>query len=257
MIEFFYKWSTLGKAIFNNILRNIAIIKLTAFSNKENKDHISYYKNLDMLSDEWFKLLPEDKLEQTEFLKEEGIKSYIIETLFFDYLIKNYDYDQVIDFGCGNGRLAAVLASNNCNTSFRCIDINKSTCKLNEIYKLDNLFFSNESIYDCISRGKTLLMARMSLAYLEPEELNTFLKFCKDSDFDLGIADITRFRLNKEPKISYTQQSHPVFSHPYNSLLPGLGFEVYLDVQKESALMNFTTYLFPEFLSYIYARKKG
>jgi len=256
MNEFLYKWSTLGKAIFNNILRNIAIIKNGVLSNKDNKDHISYYKNLDILSDEWFKLLPKNKLEQTEYLKVEGIKSYILETLFFDYLIKNHDYDQVIDFGCGNGRLAAVLASNNSNTSFHCIDINKSTCKLNEIYKLDNLLFSDESVYDCISQGKTLLMARMSLAYLEPEELNSFLKFCKGSDFDLGIADVTRFRLNKEAKISYTQQSKPVFSHPYSSLLPGLGFEVHLDAQKESALMNFSTYLFPEFLSCIYAINK-
>lgn len=255
MREFNYKWVTLIKAILFNFLRNLAILKNYFFNNKTAQDHSSYYKNLDILDDDWFTQLPKQDTDQIKFLKKTGIKSYILETLFYDHIIKNNSYDSVIDFGCGNGRLTSVLAANNPQVSFHCFDINKYTRELNEIYLLENLVFEEKGFQEYKTEGKTLVIARMSLAYLNPKELNQFLEFCLVKNYDIGIADITRFRLNQKTKISYTQNSQPVFAHPYSIILSNLGFEIIIDIQKESALMNFTTYLFPEFLNCIYATK--
>ena len=245
---------TLSKAVFNNALRNLAVLKYIFTKRNNSQDHTFYYKNLDILKDKWFESLPEDEIEQGNFIESEGSKTYILETIFFDYLIKNNGYQNVLDFGCGDGRLAAVLATHNENVNFLCLDINKSTEELNNLYKVKNLNFSMSSFFEQNNLKDTLIMARMSLAYLNPNDLQNFLSFCHKNQYDIALADITRFRLNKESKISYTQQSKPVYSHPYKYLLSELGYEVKIDMQEGSALMNFTTYLFPEFLNLIYGR---
>ncbi len=142
MEEFWYKWSTLYLAIQNNLLRNIGILKSKLFtSNLDN--HLHYYSNLNILDDVWFEELPKSKEEQKNFLSKKGIETYLIEVFFYDFVLKNYKYTEVIDFGCGNGRLSAALAALNPDVKFICTDVNIHTEKLNQIYFLDNIKFTN------------------------------------------------------------------------------------------------------------------
>lgn len=259
MKEFCYKWSTLFLAILNNILRNIAILKNYLFPTSLD-NHLNYYSNLNILEDNWFENLPDTQEEQRDYLSIQGIQSYLVEIFFYDFLLKNNKYSEVIDFGCGNGRLAASLASINPEIKFTCVDVNQFTERLNEIYLLDNIKFTNsdfEQVCDQMDNElPKLLIARMSLAYLDSLNLNKFINTCSEKNLDLAIADVTRFRLLTEsPKISYTQNSQPVYAHPYEKLLLKKGYSVNIDVQKNSALMNFTSYLFPEFLTFIFAKK--
>ena len=75
MEEFLYKWVTLSKAVFNNTLRNLAILKYIFTKKNNSQDHTSYYKNLDILKDKWFESLPEDEIEQGNFIESEGSKT--------------------------------------------------------------------------------------------------------------------------------------------------------------------------------------
>ena len=127
---------------------------------------------------------------------------------------------------------------------------------LNEKYKIPNLRFIEHKYdpYDVeIDNKKTLCIARMALAYLNPKEVKSFLTSLYKNDIDIAISDVGRFRLNDVSKISYTQNGVLVYSHPYINMLKDIGFVVKIDMQRSQALMNFTTYLFPEYHIMIYA----
>ena len=259
MKDFKFKWLTLIKALINGLIRVAAIYKNKILHTKEKNDHSNYYKNLNILDDKWFNDLPTNLPDQTVFLKNEGTHSYLVEIFFFDHIIKNNSYKSVIDFGCGNGRLSASLAALNPEVTFYCLDINNSTEKLNDKYLLPNIRFINSSIYNInkeVLEHQTLVNARMALAYLSYEEVKQFLGFCKNHSTDIAIADVTRFRLHSRSKISYTQNSQFVYAHPYLELLTEIGFIIKINVQNNSALMNFTTYLFPEYLTFFYGKTK-
>ena len=259
MKDFKFKWLTLIKALINNLLKVAAIYKNKILRNPENNDHSIYYKKLNILDDEWFKELPTNLPDQINFLKNEGTHSYLIEVFFFDHIIKNNRYRSVIDFGCGNGRLSGALAALNPEVTFYCLDINNATEKLNDKYFLPNIRFINSSIYNINKEAlehQTLMIARMTLAYFSYDEVKQFLGFCKKQNIDVAIADVTRFRLNSKSKVSYTQNSQFVYAHPYQKLLTELGFIIKINVQNNSALMNFTTYLFPEYLTFFYGKNK-
>lgn len=259
MKDFWYIWSTLFLTIYYNLIRNIAILKNKLFiPNLDN--HLQYYSNLNILNDNWFEQLPKSKEEQKKFLRLNGIEKYMPEVFFYDFLLKNYKYTSVVDFGCGNGRLSATLAALNPDIKFTCTDVNIHTEKLNQIYLLDNIKFTNLDFeLVCKETDKDLprlVMARMSLAYLNPESLKKFINICSEKDLDLAIADITRYKyLTDLSRISYTQNSQPVYAHPYEKLLCSKNYIIDIDVQKHSSLMNLSTYLFPEYLTFILARK--
>tara|TARA_Y100000590_G_scaffold442220_1_gene570038 strand:- start:2589 stop:3377 length:789 start_codon:yes stop_codon:yes gene_type:complete len=260
MSDFKFKWLTLYKALINNLIRVAAIYKKKLLIRNRDNDHSAYYRSLDILDDKWFSELPTSLIDQINFLKEKGAQSYLVETFFFDHIIKNNNYKTILDFGCGNGRLASVLAALNPDIKFLCLDINNSTEKLNEKYILPNMQFFNASIYDFnknIPETETLMVARMSLAYFSYKEVKNILSLCKKKSIDVSIADVTRFRLNEKSEISYTQNSQFVYAHPYDNLLKELGFTVKINVQNHSALMNFTTYLFPEYLTFFYGKNNN
>ena len=134
MDDFIYKWKVLFLAIFNNIIRNLAIIK-----NKKNKNSSEgYYKNLDALQDEFVDSLPPKKRLQVDFIKNTGRERYLLDVIFFDHIIKNNSYDNVIEFGCGNGQLASTLACYNPDKEFLLYDIIPNTDKLNTKYQIPN-----------------------------------------------------------------------------------------------------------------------
>jgi hypothetical protein len=253
MDDFIYKWKVLFIGIFNNIIRNLAIIK----NKKSKKSSEDYYKNLDALQDAFVDSLPSKKKAQVEFVKDIGRSRYLLDVLFFDHILKNNMYDNVVDFGTGNGQLASVLACYNSDKEFFLYDIIPNTYKLNAKYLIPNMHFIESKYNPCDSvmksKKNSICIARMSMAYLNYSELKKILLCLYENNIDIAISDVGRFRLNKVSKVSYTQSGMPVYSHPYVKLLTEIGYKVELNMQNSQPLMNLTTYIFPEYHVMIHA----
>ena len=82
-------------------------------------------------------------------------------------------------------KIAASLASINPEIKFTCVDVNQFTERLNEIYLLDNIKFTNTDFAQVCEQMDNelpkLLMARMSLAYLDSLNLNKFIDTCSEN----------------------------------------------------------------------------
>tara|TARA_Y100000768_G_scaffold521_1_gene392 strand:+ start:28344 stop:28643 length:300 start_codon:yes stop_codon:yes gene_type:complete len=92
-----------------NFLRNLAIVK----NKRKGATSENYYKSINALNDSFLSELPNTNESQISFIRDKGRKRYLLDTLYFDHIIKNSEYVNIIEFGCGNGQLGSVLAVNN------------------------------------------------------------------------------------------------------------------------------------------------
>ena len=114
----------------------------------------------DFINDNWICELPKTREEQIKYLKDDMNfgNYYYLPITHFDFLIKTFDYENIIEIGTWTGRLLATLAAINPSRSFIGIDIHQGFERLGEIYHLENIKyycdFFNEGLLGRLSGGK-------------------------------------------------------------------------------------------------------
>ena len=138
--DFIFKWRVLIKSLALNFLRNLAIVK-----NRSKGASSEAYKSINVLDDSFLSELPNTNESQINFIRNNGRKRYLLDTLYFDHIIKNSEYENIIEFGCGVDELGSVLAVNNPTRQFSLYDLIPGTNMLNDKYKISNLKFFEEN----------------------------------------------------------------------------------------------------------------
>ena len=222
---------------------------------KSNDKNQEIYGHTDLLDSDFIRNIQSGKLKD---LNSAIDNFYFLQAAFFDFIIKNFNYDHVVEAGSYEGKLIAYLAHNNPDVTFLGYDLNPSLEKLNSVYKKDNLTF-HPKLFDKdeipkLKGKKTLFITKGTLAVIQDGILKDLLNQLSTNEIDIALAEPCGYTLNRKSHLCFINKGNLLYSHPYSIILKKLGYNIIYDSQ--SATLS---YLYqpiqPYYLTFCFASK--